>query len=319
MSRLVRHVHGGTLRSHRYKWKPKTSTLNVKPNVSMPLGIKSRTTTISEPTTLWKSTISNTPSSFNSFAARRDNFIHHRLWVFKALDRKSQASKGLQAQVRTVQTDKGTKFLNKTLHAYFAQEGIEHQTFVARTPEQNGVVRRWNSTLVEAAQTMLSATKVPLYFWAEAIATACFTQFHSLIIPRQEETPYHIIIDGKPSVKFFYIFGSLCYIVRDGENLYKMKEKELLNLCQSLSCCTTVDAPNQCQQQQHTTPSTSTTVTTDTPILNIQTTTKTISQAPTQAPTVIANENIMQAETNKEHAQVDKDEFINIFSIPVQE
>nr|GFA35784.1 uncharacterized mitochondrial protein AtMg00810-like [Tanacetum cinerariifolium] len=28
-----------------------------------------------------------------------------------------------------------------------------------------------------------------------------------------------------PSVKFFYIFGSLCYIVRDGENLDKMKEK----------------------------------------------------------------------------------------------
>nr|GEW61466.1 retrovirus-related Pol polyprotein from transposon TNT 1-94 [Tanacetum cinerariifolium] len=29
----------------------------------------------------------------------------------------------------------------------------------------------------------------------------------------------------KPSLKFFYIFGSLCYIVRDGENLDKMKEK----------------------------------------------------------------------------------------------
>ncbi|GKA48357.1 retrovirus-related pol polyprotein from transposon TNT 1-94 [Tanacetum coccineum] len=54
------------------------------------------------------------------------------------------AQRGLHAQVRTVQTDKGTKFLNKTLHAYFAQEGIEHQTSTARTPEQNGVVKRWN-------------------------------------------------------------------------------------------------------------------------------------------------------------------------------
>ncbi|GKC05017.1 retrovirus-related pol polyprotein from transposon TNT 1-94 [Tanacetum coccineum] len=32
--------------------------------------------------------------------------------------------RGLHAQVRTVRTDKGTKFLNKTLHAYFAKEGI---------------------------------------------------------------------------------------------------------------------------------------------------------------------------------------------------
>nr|GFA36977.1 retrovirus-related Pol polyprotein from transposon TNT 1-94 [Tanacetum cinerariifolium] len=84
--------------------------------------------------------------------------------------------RGLHAQVRIVRTDKGTKFLNKTLHAYFASEGILHQTSVARTPEQNGVVEGWNRTLVEATRTMLSAAKVPLFFWAEAIVTTCFTQ-----------------------------------------------------------------------------------------------------------------------------------------------
>nr|GFA24756.1 Gag-Pol polyprotein [Tanacetum cinerariifolium] len=132
---------------------------------------------------------------------------------------------GLQAQVRVVRTDKGTEFLNQTLHAYFAAEGIHQQTSVARTPEQNGVVERRNRILVEAARTMLSAAKVPLFFWAEAISTACFTQNCSLVIPRHEKTPYHIINDRKPLVKFFHIFGSLCYIVRDDENLDKMKEK----------------------------------------------------------------------------------------------
>nr|GFC83755.1 retrovirus-related Pol polyprotein from transposon TNT 1-94 [Tanacetum cinerariifolium] len=133
--------------------------------------------------------------------------------------------RGLQAQVRVVRTDKGTEFLNQTLCAYFAAEGIQHQTSVARTPEQNGVVERRNRTLVEAARTMLSAAKVPLFFWAEAIATACFTQNCSLVIPRHEKMPYHIINERKPSVKFFHIFGSVCYIVRDGENLDKIKEK----------------------------------------------------------------------------------------------
>nr|GEZ69480.1 retrovirus-related Pol polyprotein from transposon TNT 1-94 [Tanacetum cinerariifolium] len=47
----------------------------------------------------------------------------------------------------------------------------------------------------------------------------------SSLIPRHEKTPYHIINDRKPSVEFFHIFGSVCYIVRDGENLDKMKEK----------------------------------------------------------------------------------------------
>nr|GFA97847.1 integrase, catalytic region, zinc finger, CCHC-type, peptidase aspartic, catalytic [Tanacetum cinerariifolium] len=80
-------------------------------------------------------------------------------------------------------------------------------------------------TLVEDARIMLSAAKVSLFLWAEAIGTTCFTQNRSIVIPRHEKTPYHIINDQKPSVKFFHIFGSLRYIIRDGENLDKMKEK----------------------------------------------------------------------------------------------
>nr|GEW91404.1 hypothetical protein [Tanacetum cinerariifolium] len=176
-----------------YKWKPKFDKENVNSNTSMPLGNASRTTNILEHMTYRLSTVSNTPLSSNSFAARRDCPIHHRLWAFP---KRTSSSKG-----------------------------ILHQTSVARTPEQNGVVERRNRTLVEAARTMLSAVKFPLFFWAEAISTTCFTQKRSLVIPRHEKTPYHIINDRKSSVKFFHIFGSLCYIVRDGENLDKMKEK----------------------------------------------------------------------------------------------
>ncbi|GKE70016.1 retrovirus-related pol polyprotein from transposon TNT 1-94, partial [Tanacetum coccineum] len=74
--------------------------------------------------------------------------------------------RNLQAPVISVRTDRGTKFLNKTLHAFLKEEGIEHQTTTTRTPEQNGVVERRNRTLVEAARTMLSASKLPLFFWA---------------------------------------------------------------------------------------------------------------------------------------------------------
>ncbi|GJU08542.1 hypothetical protein Tco_1124972 [Tanacetum coccineum] len=84
------------------------------------------------------------------------------------------------------------------------------------------------------------------------------------------------------------------------------------------SAVTAANALNQCQQQ-NITPSTSTTVASDTPPLIIQTTPKTTNQAPTQAPSVTAIENINQAESNKENAQVEEDEFINIFSTPVQE
>ncbi|GJY61229.1 hypothetical protein Tco_0461886 [Tanacetum coccineum] len=104
--------------------------------------------------------------------------------------------------------------------------------------------------------------------------------------------------------------------------LFSLMFDELLNgttpVVSKSSAVTTTDVPNQ-HQQQHITPSTSTTVSTDTPPLNIQITPKYTSQAPTKVPTVTANENIIQAQTNKEYAQVDKDEFINVFRTPVQE
>nr|GEW05672.1 hypothetical protein [Tanacetum cinerariifolium] len=124
------------------------------------------------------------------------------------------------------------------------QRGILYQRSVARTPKQNGVVKRRNRTLVEAGRTMLSAAKVPL----------------------------------------------------DGENLDKMKKK----VVSKSSTVTSADVLNQCQQQ-HTTP------------LNTQTTPEPTCQDPTQAPTITSTENINQAETITENAQVKDDEFINIF------
>ncbi|GJZ88640.1 retrovirus-related pol polyprotein from transposon TNT 1-94 [Tanacetum coccineum] len=133
--------------------------------------------------------------------------------------------RNLQALVISVRTDKGTEFLNKTLNAFFKEEGIEHQTSTPRTPKHNSVVERRYRTLVEAARTMLSTFKLPLFFWAEVITTACYTQNRSIIIPTHEKTAYHIINDMKPLIKHLYIFGCTCYQTRDGENLDKMKEK----------------------------------------------------------------------------------------------
>ncbi|GJR65437.1 retrovirus-related pol polyprotein from transposon TNT 1-94, partial [Tanacetum coccineum] len=79
----------------------------------------------------------------------------------------------LNAPVRNIRTDNGTEFVNQTLRSYYESVGISHETSVARSPQQNGVVERQNRTLVEAARTMLIYAKAPLFLWAEAVATAC--------------------------------------------------------------------------------------------------------------------------------------------------
>nr|GEV16711.1 retrovirus-related Pol polyprotein from transposon TNT 1-94 [Tanacetum cinerariifolium] len=62
--------------------------------------------------------------------------------------------RNLQAPVITVRTDRGTEFLNKTLNAFFKEEEIEHQTSTARTPEQNGIVKRQNYAHVPLQQEL---------------------------------------------------------------------------------------------------------------------------------------------------------------------
>ncbi|GKD34372.1 retrovirus-related pol polyprotein from transposon TNT 1-94, partial [Tanacetum coccineum] len=122
----------------------------------------------------------------------------------------------LNATVRNVRTDNGTKFVNQTLRDFYENVGISHQTSVARTPQQNGVVERRNRTLVEAARTMLIFSKAPLFLWAEAINTACY---------RYNKTPYELMHDKKPDLSFFHVFGSLCYPTNDSEDLGKQNAK----------------------------------------------------------------------------------------------
>ncbi|GJW28092.1 retrovirus-related pol polyprotein from transposon TNT 1-94 [Tanacetum coccineum] len=71
----------------------------------------------------------------------------------------------LNVTVKNIRTDNGTEFVNQTLHSYYESVGISHETSVARTPQQNGVVERRNRTLVEAARTMLLYAKAPHFHW----------------------------------------------------------------------------------------------------------------------------------------------------------
>ena len=47
------------------------------------------------------------------------------------------------------------------------ENGIMHNFFAPRTPQQNGVVERKNRSLEELARTMLNEYDVPKYFWAD--------------------------------------------------------------------------------------------------------------------------------------------------------
>ncbi|GJX02460.1 retrovirus-related pol polyprotein from transposon TNT 1-94 [Tanacetum coccineum] len=113
----------------------------------------------------------------------------------------------------------------QTLREYYEKVGISHETSVARSPQQNGVVERRNRTLIEAARTMLIYAKAPLFLWAEAVATACYTQNRSMIRRRHGKTPYELLHDKPPDLSYLHVFGALCYPTNDSENLGKLQPK----------------------------------------------------------------------------------------------
>nr|GFB02117.1 retrovirus-related Pol polyprotein from transposon TNT 1-94 [Tanacetum cinerariifolium] len=248
--------------------------------------------------------------------------------------------RGLQAQVGVVRTDKGTEFLNQTLHAYFAAEGIQHQMSVARTPEQNGVVERRNRTLVEAARTMLSAAKEKgdeCIFVGYSTKSRAYRVFNKRTKVIMESI--HVNFDELPlmaSDELSFDPALECQTMalnhdslspanqrqanvtqadrtvttsNELDLLFSLMFDELINgsskVMSKSSAVSATDAPNQCQQ--YTTP------------LHIHTTHAPTCQIPTLEPTVTSSENINQAETYAENDQVTDDEFINIFSTPTKD
>ncbi|GJZ52061.1 retrovirus-related pol polyprotein from transposon TNT 1-94 [Tanacetum coccineum] len=98
-------------------------------------------------------------------------------------------------------SDNETEFVNQTLREYYEQVGISHETSVARSLQQNGVIER------------------------QAVATTCYTQNRSIICLRHGKTPYELLHDKLPDLSFLYVFGALCYPTNDSENLGKLQPK----------------------------------------------------------------------------------------------
>nr|GEV26506.1 integrase, catalytic region, zinc finger, CCHC-type, peptidase aspartic, catalytic [Tanacetum cinerariifolium] len=131
----------------------------------------------------------------------------------------------LKTPVCLFRTDNGTEFVNQTLPEYYEKVCISHETSVARSPQQNGVVERRNRMLIKVAHTMLIYAKALLFLWAETVATTFYTQNHSIIRLRHGKTPYELLHDKLPELSFFHVIGSLCYSKNDSENLGKLQPK----------------------------------------------------------------------------------------------
>lgn len=139
------------------------------------------------------------------------------------LDRKDEAGQKIanfirQAEVQTgchvkrIRTDNGGEFLGAQLERFLADRGIIHEKTVPYSPAQNGVAERTNRTLVETARTMLTDSKLPEEFWAEAMHTAAYVRNRCSKKIINQKVPEELYTKRHQSVKYFKTFGCLAYL-----------------------------------------------------------------------------------------------------------
>lgn len=114
-------------------------------------------------------------------------------------------------KIKAARTDNGGEYINKELSGYFKSKGINHQTTVPYTPQQNGKAERLNRTLMEKVRAMLAESELELSFWGEAIVTANFVRNRSPTATK-DKTPWELFYGHKPDVAFLRAFGSDAYV-----------------------------------------------------------------------------------------------------------
>nr|GEX44288.1 putative ribonuclease H-like domain-containing protein [Tanacetum cinerariifolium] len=131
----------------------------------------------------------------------------------------------LSLNVKVIRSDNRTEFKNNDLNQFCRIKGIKRRFSAPRTPQQNGIAKRKNRTLIEAARTMLADSLLPIPFWAEAVNTACYVQNRVLVTKPQNKTPYELLHDRTPSIGFMRPFYCLVTVLNTLYSLGKFDGK----------------------------------------------------------------------------------------------
>ncbi|GJT40237.1 retrovirus-related pol polyprotein from transposon TNT 1-94 [Tanacetum coccineum] len=148
----------------------------------------------------------------------------------EAFDQFEIFSKKIQNQlgctIVSIRTDHGREFDNEVQFGEFCDaNGITHNFSAPRTPQSNGVVERKNRTLQEMSRTMLNEQSLPQKFWCNAVDTSTYILNRILIRAILGKTPYEILRGRKPTLDYFRVFGSKCFILNTKDYLTKFDPK----------------------------------------------------------------------------------------------
>lgn len=114
-------------------------------------------------------------------------------------------------KIRTIRCDNAPEFVKGAFRDYAQEVGINFETTVPHTPQQNGVAERHNLTFGNMVRAMLLDADMAEWFWPLALHAAIYIKNrlpHSAI-PRHT-SPYQLWFGTKPSLHHLRPFGAHC-------------------------------------------------------------------------------------------------------------
>jgi transposase InsO family protein len=121
--------------------------------------------------------------------------------VLKKFLKKTQNE--FNVKVKRIISNNVAEFKNTQVE-YLDEEGIKHEFLASYTPQQNGVAKRKNRTLIGMVRTILDKYKTFNRFWVEAVNTPCHAINRLYLHKLLKKTPYELITDNKPNVSLLF-------------------------------------------------------------------------------------------------------------------
>ena len=101
-------------------------------------------------------------------------------------------------QLKCIPTDCGSEFLSNEQKEFMEESGIEHQTSMPDSPQQNGRAEWFKQTIINKVESMCHMAGLSSGFWSYAIRTAIHIYNVTLIAKDGFKTPKKMWSVSKP-------------------------------------------------------------------------------------------------------------------------
>jgi transposase InsO family protein len=117
-----------------------------------------------------------------------------------------------EKRIKILRSDNGGEYTSKAFVNFCKDVGIKRELTNPYNPQQNGVAKRKNKTILEAVKIMIHDQDFPMCLWAEAAMVAVYVQNRLSHSALGLKTPKEMLTGKKPEVSHLKIFGCPVFI-----------------------------------------------------------------------------------------------------------